>query len=89
VPSTFAVNSLDDNVAEMHTLRWAVAHAENGDTILNTAPTRYAISEHCSKATAANGKPSGASPPRQRWPPEHWFHQRKRRLHDRAGSVEP
>jgi predicted outer membrane repeat protein len=37
VPSTFAVVSADDNVAEMHTLRWAVAHAVSGDSILIAA----------------------------------------------------
>jgi predicted outer membrane repeat protein len=33
VPTTLTVTSPDDNVAEMHTLRWAVAHADSGDEI--------------------------------------------------------
>jgi predicted outer membrane repeat protein len=37
VPSTFAVTSADDNAAEHGTLRWAVANAVSGDTILITA----------------------------------------------------
>src|SRR6266852_1446206 len=40
VPSTFAVTNADDNVAEMHTLRWAVANAASGDTILVTAAVK-------------------------------------------------
>ena len=36
VPSTFAVTSTDDNAAEVGTLRYAVDHAVNGDTILIT-----------------------------------------------------
>ena len=36
VPSTFAVTSADDNVNEKGTLRYAVAQAVNGDTILIT-----------------------------------------------------
>jgi hypothetical protein len=37
LPSTLAVTSADDNVAEKHTLRWAVANADSGDTILITS----------------------------------------------------
>jgi hypothetical protein len=33
VPSTFTVNNPDDNVAETHTLRWAVANSGDGDSI--------------------------------------------------------
>jgi hypothetical protein len=34
IPATLAVVNADDNVAEAHTLRWAVANAVSGDTIL-------------------------------------------------------
>src|SRR5262249_34251857 len=37
VPSTFAVVKADDNVVEHGTLRWAVANAVSGDTILIAA----------------------------------------------------
>ena len=43
VPSTLAVTSGDDNVAEVGTLRFAVAHAQSGDTILLTKAVKNGI----------------------------------------------
>ncbi len=37
VPSTLTVTSSADDVTDHHTLRYAVAHAQSGDTILLTA----------------------------------------------------
>jgi predicted outer membrane repeat protein len=43
VPSTLAVTSTDDNVEEAGTLRFAVAHAASGDTILLTSAVQPGI----------------------------------------------
>jgi predicted outer membrane repeat protein len=43
VPSTLAVTSTDDNVNEAGTLRFAVAHATSGDTILLTRAVQVGI----------------------------------------------
>jgi hypothetical protein len=43
VPSTLTVTSSADDVTQNHTLRYAVAHAKNGDTIQITAEVKDAI----------------------------------------------
>ena len=43
VPSTLTVTNADDDVTETHTLRWAVANAVSGDTILLTAAVKSPI----------------------------------------------
>src|SRR5262245_10908924 len=43
VPSTLTVTSSGDDVTVPHTLRYAVAHAQSGDTILLTAAIQAPI----------------------------------------------
>src|SRR5438445_13535367 len=43
VPSTLTVTSSSDDVTLNHTLRYAVAHAQSGDTILLTAAIKAPI----------------------------------------------
>jgi hypothetical protein len=43
VPSTFTVTSSADDVTQNHTLRYAVAHAQDGDTIQLTAAVKAPI----------------------------------------------
>src|SRR5262249_13030544 len=43
VPSTLTVTSSGDDITDHHTLRYAVAHAQSGDTILLTAAIKAPI----------------------------------------------